>query len=255
MIRAVIFDLDGTLLDSERLTAGVYMQAVLGLRRNGITEDQITELYKQVVGLGSREATCTLFLGQLGLEPECRALLTRYDVREPWQVLSAIRDGLYEEMVSGSTVLKDSELTHNVDLLRTARSQGYRTGLATSSMTDYAYRMLSALELEEQMDVVLGRDQVQNPKPDPEIYLTAARMLDVPPQECLVVEDSAIGTRAGLAAGMRVIAVTSPWTRSAVEGLGVLEGLSVVHEPAGVMDVFRRVIAESARHLDGTEGG
>ena len=255
MIRAVIFDLDGTLIDSERLTAGVYIQAILGLRPNGITEDQITELFKQVIGLGSREATCRLFLDQLGLEPECRALLERYDVREPWQVLSAIRDELYEDMVSGSSVLKDSELTHNVDLLRTARSQGYTTGLATSSMTYYAHRMLAALELEEQMDVVLGRDRVQNPKPDPEIYLAAAHLLDVPPQECLVIEDSSIGTRAGLAAGMRVMAVTSPWTKSGVEGLGALEGLSVVHDPDVVMEVFRRITAESARHSAGAHGG
>ena len=255
MIRAVIFDLDGTLVDSERLNAGVYMQAIYGLRRNGIAEERIIELYVQRIGRGSREITCRLFLEELGLETECRALMAKYEVQEPWQVLSAMRDDLYVKMISGSSILKDSQLTHNVDLLRSARSQGFKTGLATSSMTDEAHRVLSALDLEDQMEVVMGRDRVRNPKPDPEVYLAAAHMLNVPPQECLVIEDSSIGARAGLAAGMRVIVVTTPWTRSGVDELGVPDGLWVVHEPTSVNGVFRRVIAEGGQDPADTEGG
>jgi len=68
-------------------------------------------------------------------------------------------------------------------------------------------RMLEILDLTEAFDFVASRDDVERGKPDPEIYLLVSRELGISPEECLVIEDSPTGVKAGLAAGMDVVAV------------------------------------------------
>ena len=75
-----------------------------------------------------------------------------------------------------------------------------------------AMHVLNSLQLEDTLDVVLTREDVTNPKPNPDIYLLGAEKLGVPPEECLVLEDSPSGVRAGVAAGMNVVAVATPFT-------------------------------------------
>ena len=94
--------------------------------------------------------------------------------------------------------------TQHIALLRVARDTYCRTGLATMSYRREALHVLRALDIEESLDVVLTREDVQKPKPDPEIYLLTARNLGVAPQDCRVLEDSPNGVRAGVAAGMGV---------------------------------------------------
>merc|ERR1711884_802022 len=65
----------------------------------------------------------------------------------------------------------------------------------------------------DDFDLILSGDDVTNRKPDPEIYLVAAERLGVPPESCIVVEDSARGVLAGKQAGMRVVAVPNQYTR------------------------------------------
>ena len=86
-----------------------------------------------------------------------------------------------------------------------------------------------------------------NPKPDPEIYLLAAEKLGVDPGDCLVIEDSPSGARAGVAAGMNVIAVATPFTASGIHSSQVVEHTWVVHEAAQLVDVVRERIAEHNR--------
>ena len=122
-----------------------------------------------------------------------------------------------------------------------------RTGLATMSYRQEALHVLQALNLEQTLDVVLTREDVERPKPDPEIYRMAAEKLEVPPQECLVLEDSPNGVRAGVAAGMNVVAVATPFTVAGLHSSQVLEHAWVVHDPEKLLEVVKERIAEHNR--------
>jgi beta-phosphoglucomutase-like phosphatase (HAD superfamily) len=86
---------------------------------------------------------------------------------------------------------------------------------------------------------------MENGKPDPEIYLLVSRNLGVPLAECLVIEDSAAGVKAALAAGMKCIVVTTEFTRESVHQSGLLEERWVVDDPANLMNVAKLAIGMS----------
>ncbi|HZA22463.1 MAG TPA: HAD family phosphatase [Dehalococcoidia bacterium] len=246
MIRAMIFDLDGTLVNTEELKALAYSRAISQLRGAEISKETVLGAYQQVVGQ-TRDAASRFLMEQLGLEEICRTLMPQYGVAEPWQVLTAMRVTIYQEMIADPEVLRASQWPHNVGLLRIARTEGCRTALATSSYTHEAHQVLAALDLEDQFDVVIGVDQVQHPKPDPEIYLLAAERLAVPPEECMVIEDSPPGVRAGLAAGMNVIAVATPFTVDRLHAAGQISHQWVVHEPDRLLEVVEDRVREHNR--------
>ena len=248
MIRAIMFDLDGTLVQTEDLKARSYAEAIRRLREDETTDDEVMDLFRQQVGQ-TRDEMSRFLMEQLGLEAACRRLQSEYGVSEPWQVLTAMRVAVYEDMIADPQVLREHRRPRNVGLLRIARAEGCRTALATSSLTREAHQVLKALELEDQFDEVIGLDQVKNPKPDPEIYLLAASRLGVPPEECMVIEDSPTGVRAGLAAGMNVIAVANDLTELGLHTDSTLDHRWVVHDPSDLLEVVERRIAEHNRSV------
>ena len=150
-------------------------------------------------------------------------------------------------MVADPQVIIDNQWPHTVGLLRVARDYSCKTALATMSYRNEALHVLRALAIEDSLDEILTREDVQNPKPDPEIYLLAAQKLEVEPQDCLVLEDSPSGVRAGVAAGMNVIAVATPFTTAGLHSSQVLEHAWMVHEPEKLLEVVRDRIAEHNR--------
>ena len=246
MIRAIIFDLDGTLVQSEKLKALSYAMAVQRLRGLAEPDPRAVEAYREIVG-ASREVASSHVMDSLGLEAELRALMAEYNASQPSEVLTAIRKAIYDDMVADSQVLRDNQWPHTVGLLRVAREAYCSTALATMSHRAEALHVLRALELEGYLDLVLAREDVKNPKPDPEIYLLAAHKLNAPPAECLVIEDSATGVQAALSAGMNVIGLATPFTRDGLHKLDVLEHRWVVHDLDTLLDVVQRRIAEHNR--------
>ena len=144
-------------------------------------------------------------------------------------------------------VIRDNQWPHTVGLLRVAHETACQTALATMSYREEAVHVLRSLDLEGSLDQVLTREDVKQPKPDPEIYLLAASRLEVQPQDCLVLEDSPNGVRAGVAAGMNVIAVATPFTIAGLHSSQVLEHAWVVHEAEKLPDMVRERIAEHNR--------
>ena len=116
-----------------------------------------------------------------------------------------------------------------------------------SNNINEALDVLKSLDLEQYLDEVLTREDVEKAKPGPEIYLLAAQKLGVQPQDCLVLEDSPNGVRAGVAAGMNVIEVATPFTITGLHKSQVLEHAWVVHDPEKLLDVVRDRIAEHNR--------
>lgn len=94
------------------------------------------------------------------------------------------------------------------------------------------------------MNLVLTREDVERPKPDPEIYLMASSMLEVAPQDCIVIEDSPNGVRAGVAAGMNVIAFATPFTIDSLHSTQVVKHQWIVHDPDKLLEIVRQRVAE-----------
>ncbi|MBI5828936.1 MAG: bifunctional transaldolase/phosoglucose isomerase, partial [Chloroflexi bacterium] len=243
MIRAVLFDLDGTLVKTEWLTSLSYAKAVQALSPTPVAAEAAQEVFKEVVGR-SREEVSTTLLQRFGLEAAARARLGEHDAQYPWQVLARLRLRLYDEMLADVAVLRANQWPHNVELLRAARRGGCRTALASMSYCDQVMRILRAVGLEDQFDVILSRDDVEHPKPDPEIYLTAARLVETAPADCLVIEDSPAGVQAAVAAGMNCIAVATPLTRERLHSQTLLAPEWIVDDPATLPTVVERLMAQ-----------
>ena len=183
-IRAVVFDLDGLMFDTEALFFRVSSEMVAA-RGKTFTP----EIMRAMIGRRSVEAGYML-KSMTGLE-------------EPIDVLLAdVRQRFYAEMETA--VHPTPGLFHLLDRLGRV---GLPLAVATSSRRSYAAQLLGQHRLLDRFRFVLGSEDVAHGKPDPEIYLTAIKRFDVPPQSVLVLEDSPAGVASGRAAGAYVVGV------------------------------------------------
>ncbi len=240
MIQAMIFDLDGTLVKTEWLKALSYAKAA-ALLNPDVQEAEVVEAFKAVVGL-SRSEVAQYLVERFRLTAAAQARMTDYSVETPWQAYIQIRLAIYEEMLTDPRVLLDNQWPHNVALLHEARRMGCKVGLATMSYCPQVQRVLTILDWQHAFDFVASRDDVEQGKPDPEIYRMVARQLGVDAPHCLVIEDSPTGVKAALAAGMHCIAVTTPFTREAFWRQPLLPLEQIVDDPAQLMAAVERIL-------------
>ncbi len=241
MIRAMIFDLDGTLVQTERLKAISYAKAIVELCPASVTEDQAVEAFKDAVGLPRREAALTL-MKRFGLTDLAASYMTEFRVSEPWQAFVQIRLKYYQDLLADGATLRNNQWPHNIALLQAARAQGCVVALASTSCCEQVNYVLDALGLSEAFSFVATGDDVERNKPDPEIYTLVSRQLDVPPDESLVIEDSPAGVEAAVAAGMHVIAVTTPFTRSRLHQSDLLDPRWIVDDPADLLSTVQQLV-------------
>ncbi|MBI3960974.1 MAG: HAD family phosphatase [Chloroflexi bacterium] len=241
MIRAIIFDLDGTLVQTERLKAISYAQAAVELRPDTVTEAAVMAAFRDVVGLSRNEVATTL-VERFGLAQAAGERMTEFGVDTPWQAYIQLRLRHYETLLADPDVLRRNQWPHAVNLLRAARLARCKVGLATMSYCAQVQRVLDILDLNDQFDFVASRDDVEHGKPDPEIYLLVAHELGVPAAECLVIEDSPSGVKAALAAGMHVIAVSTPFTQEGLHNGHLLNERWIVDDPATLPSVVQELM-------------
>lgn len=240
MIQAMIFDLDGTLVKTEWLKALSYGRAAMALNP-AVQEAEVVEAFKAVVGL-SRSEVAQYLVERFRLTAAAHARMVDYGVETPWQAYIQIRLAIYAEMLTDPRILLDNQWPHNVALLHKARRMGCKVGLATMSYCPQVQRVLEILDLQHAFDFVASRDDVEQGKPNPEIYLMVARQLGVAAPHCLVIEDSPTGVKAALAAGMHCIAVTTPFTREAFRRQSLLPTDQIVDEPAQLLGAVDRIL-------------
>jgi beta-phosphoglucomutase len=217
VIRAIVFDLDGTLVQTEALKAISYARAAEQLKP-GITEDAVVKQYDDMIGRSRDEVA--------------EALVERLGLNVTWQQLIDIRIKIYDAMLADKQLVKQQEYPYATALLRKVKGMGYPTALCTMSHATEAKVVLATLDIAQCFDVVVTRDQVAKPKPDPEIYHLAAAKLNVQPAECLVVEDSQPGVDAAIAAGTQCVVVPSDLTRDRVLAHAPSKGEVIVNNPA-----------------------
>lgn len=232
----MIFDLDGTLVQTEKLKALSYARAAIELCPREIAESEVISAFKEVVGR-SRSEVVAFLVDRFALEEKARQRMPDFGVSTPWQAFVQVRLLHYDQMLSDPDIIRKNQWPHNVYLLDMAKKLGCKVGLATMSMCSQARRVLDILDLNQTFDFVATRDDVEHGKPNPEIYHLVANQLGIIPQNCLVIEDSPSGVEAALAAGMRCIAVTTPFTRQAIHASRLLKGEWIVDDPGTLLEV------------------
>jgi beta-phosphoglucomutase len=238
VIRAFVFDLDGTLVETEKLKALSYACAATDLRPD-LDEHEVEAAFADFVGLSRQEVSVGL-MRRFGLEDAARARISKYGVGKPWQVYVRIRLRIYEELLSDPHRVLSVRYPHNLALLSDVRRQDYLTALATQSHREAAMRVLEILGITKEFDVIATREDVEHGKPAPEMHLLVARELGVEPGECLAIEDSPAGIEAALAAGAQAIAVTTDLTRQMFRDSDVLDRSHVVDDPRYLPTLVRQ---------------
>lgn len=231
----MLFDLDGTLVRTERLKAISYARAATALRPE-LREADVVLAFGEVVGL-SRAAVASHLLQRFKLEEPARGRMAELGAATPLEAYITLRLREYDAMLENPQVIRDQRLPDALALVDDVRDRGLPRGLVTVSHRYQVDQVLRALELEGTFDPVITIEDVSHTKPDPEIYRMGVERLGVRPDRCMAVEDSAPGIRSALGAGLRVLAVPSGLTRPGVDGLGHRDGLIVVHDPSTLLSV------------------
>ena len=249
MIDAMIFDLDGTLIQTEQLKAEAYADAAVELRPE-LDRADVIDAFRDVVG-NTRREVATRLLERFDLEAAARDRLDEFDAEEPWQAYVRLRLRIYEDRVSDPEVLRAHRWPHTLALLELARATCQRVALATSSHREQARHVLRSLDLLDAFDTIATADDVERAKPDPEIYLLVADRLDARPGRCVVIEDSPTGVRAALAAGMQVVAMATPFTARGLREVEALNPGRIVDEPEDLLAAVAAAVTEITEKADG----
>lgn len=184
VIQAVIFDLDGVLMNTEWISYQVWQE--------------VTQKYGGALPIGHYTTMTGMTAEETG-EYVMRVTGVKFDLAKTvayvWQTVTGkINEGI--EPLPGS-----------VALLEALKGRGLPLAIASNSPVAYIENALKGLGLRPYFQAISGVDQVERGKPFPDLYLRAAQLLGVSPERCLAVEDSYVGSQAALRAGMRVLAV------------------------------------------------
>lgn len=242
MIKAFIFDLDGTLVQTEVLKAKSYAKAAVELRPE-LTEAEVVEGFKEFVGLSRKEVAEGL-LGKFGLKNAASKRMEEFNVTQPWQAFVDIRMDNYYSMISDPGILKEHLCPYNMGLLKWAKSESYTVGLGTMSQRREAFRVLEVLGIRDEFDFIATIQDVEYGKPDPEIYNLISEELRIPHDQSLAVEDSASGIKAALAAQIHCVAVPSEFTIDSVLKLSQNDLLRIVKNPPDLLETTKEFIEE-----------
>ena len=187
MITAVIFDMDGVIVDSEPIHIEAEKQTLLKYGVKITTEE-----------LRTYTGTTAEF--------EFNDLIRKYKLNTTAKTLFDVKEDIMFRLLEERT-----EPTIGViDLIKNLKQQGFKLGIATSGHRKLAQYYLNKLGIASFFDTVVCAEDITRSKPDPEIFLKAAQRLGVEPAKCIVIEDAKLGIEAAVKAGMKCIGYSNP---------------------------------------------
>lgn len=191
-IQAVIFDMDGLMIDSEQQQSAS-IEALL--REHGI-EPVIRA--NGIVHIAGRR-----------VEDNLQRLKDRHNLTPSVEDLHRRKNELYREsLAKGVDVMPGLP-----ELLDDLKPAPVKKALASGSSQEDVRQVLAHMGLEDYFDAVVSGYEVKNGKPEPDIFLEAAKRLGIDPRFAVVLEDAGVGVTAAKAAGMKVIAIPNKYTR------------------------------------------
>jgi HAD superfamily hydrolase (TIGR01509 family) len=198
--RALIFDMDGTMIDSMPSHSKAWVEFA---RRHGLDID-VADLLRRTTGRTVVECMTELFQREM-------------DQDEAWR-LAQEKEALYRELFTPVF----TEVYGFKRFMGAALARGLKVGVGTAGDRHNIGFALGRLQLERAPHAVVGGDEGLPGKPEPHIFREAARRMDVPPQHCIVFEDAPFGIEAARRAGMRAVAICTSHRAEQLGGAHVL---------------------------------
>lgn len=188
-IKAALFDLDGTLVDS------MWMWKAIDIEYLGRYQIELPEDLQQCIeGMSFTETACYM--------------KERFQIPEDVETIKAVWNEMAHDKYAYEVPLKAGAY----EFLKRLKQQGIRLAIATSNSRELAETVLKAHQILEWFDAIVTGCDVKAGKPAPDVYLTAAKFVGAEPEECLVFEDIPQGILAGKRAGMTVFAVEDSYS-------------------------------------------
>lgn len=184
-IKAVIFDMDGILIDTERISFNAFKEVL-----KGYNYEMSEEFYLTMIGRNVKSIK--------------EVMLSEYGSSFPFDEIYEKKVKIAVETIDRDGVIIKPGVHELVDYLK---DNNYRIAVATSTRKERAHYLLEQIGIKDKVDYIICGDQVVNSKPDPEIFLKAAKGIGIKPQNCMVIEDSDAGILAASRAGMTGINV------------------------------------------------
>ncbi len=215
---AVLFDLDGLMLDTERMAIAAWTHA---LTEWGYSPRAVS--FGRLIGLTASDTAAVLY--------------EIYGPEFPYPEVFAKRNSFYEDDIETNGIPVKPGLLELLDYLE---ANQVVKAVASSTPCWFAPRKLAHAGLDQRFNVVICGDMVQRGKPAPDLFLEAARQLNVPPESCIVLEDSEVGILAARAAGMLPVMIPDLKPPAPEVGKLAFRVLHSLKEVIPLMDDFLR---------------
>lgn len=183
--------MDGLMIDSEPFHLKAFNKVFKEYEKE-LTEEDNDKYY---IGISDIDAT--------------HDMVKRFSLPIFPEELASRKEAAYKEILAKDVIPQEGLF----DLLKKLHENGYKSVIASSSMTDEIEQIVDSLKIREHIDRIFSAQEVEHGKPAPDIFLFAAKEMGFEPSECLVLEDAPSGINAAKAAGMKSFAIPSRETK------------------------------------------
>ncbi|MBI2463409.1 HAD family phosphatase [Candidatus Peregrinibacteria bacterium] len=205
MIRAVIFDMDGVISDTQKIFSSVESEQ---LKKYGIhvTPEKLEEKY---AAMSDRPFYEKIFK----------------DYEKPLPNIETLMQKKWEKMFM-LTEKNVEALPGVVKLITDLKNHNFKLAVASASLFNFIENVLQALKIKNMFDSIASSEEVKNGKPAPDVFLLAAKRLEIDPKDCIVIEDSINGMIAAKTAGMKCIGYVRKNTKKQYPADKIIENFS-----------------------------